>query len=264
LPLLTGNGQFYILALSQNEVRLFHCTRDSVEEIESPDLPKNIDETLKYDDLEKQLQYHTRTSSARGKRDAMYHGHGVGTDDSKDRILRFFQQVDKGLQQVIGRRDTPIVLAAVDYLLPIYQEATDFPYVLNEGVPGNPEGRSPKELLRDAWEIVEPHFTREMEDHTDRYNELIGTGKASNQMEVVVRAAYQGRVDALFVPVGIQVWGNFNSNTNKVTFMESGDAASVDLLDFAATHTILQGGTVYAVKPEAVPNGTQVAATFRY
>jgi hypothetical protein len=38
-PLLTGDGHFYILALSQNEVRLLEATRHSVGEIEVEQLP---------------------------------------------------------------------------------------------------------------------------------------------------------------------------------------------------------------------------------
>ncbi len=34
LPLFTGDGQFYILALSQNKVRLLNGTRDSVSEVD--------------------------------------------------------------------------------------------------------------------------------------------------------------------------------------------------------------------------------------
>jgi len=45
------------------------------------DTPRKIEDILKYDDPEKQLQYHTGTSSGKGKRSAIFHGHGVGTDD---------------------------------------------------------------------------------------------------------------------------------------------------------------------------------------
>lgn len=37
-----------------------------------------------------------------------------------------------------------------------------------------------------------------------------------------------------------------------------------DMLDFAAIHTLLNGGKVYAVKPDQVPNGAPAAAIFRY
>jgi hypothetical protein len=37
-----------------------------------------------------------------------------------------------------------------------------------------------------------------------------------------------------------------------------------DMLDFAAIHTLLNGGTVYAVEPEKVPDEAPAAAIFRY
>jgi hypothetical protein len=35
-------------------------------------------------------------------------------------------------------------------------------------------------------------------------------------------------------------------------------------MDFAALHTLLNGGTVYAVAPEQVPGNAPVAAVLRY
>ena len=37
-----------------------------------------------------------------------------------------------------------------------------------------------------------------------------------------------------------------------------------DMLDFAAIHTLLNGGTVYTVEPEEVPDEALAAAIFRY
>jgi hypothetical protein len=37
-----------------------------------------------------------------------------------------------------------------------------------------------------------------------------------------------------------------------------------DLLDLAAIQSILNGGTVYAVEPEQVPDHAPLAAVFRY
>jgi hypothetical protein len=37
-----------------------------------------------------------------------------------------------------------------------------------------------------------------------------------------------------------------------------------DLLDSAAVHTFLNGGTVYAVEPVEVPDEATLAAVFRY
>jgi Bacterial archaeo-eukaryotic release factor family 7 len=87
LHLFTNDVRFYILALSQNEVRLFQGTRHGISEIEPEGVPGSMKEALKYDEPEKQLQYHTRTPGGTGQRAAIFHGHGVGIDDAKDNIL---------------------------------------------------------------------------------------------------------------------------------------------------------------------------------
>lgn len=99
LPLLTGDGQFYILAL-KNQVRLFQGTRYSVSEIELENVPQSIAEALKYDDAEKQLQFHTGTSQG-GERAGMFHGQGAGNDEQKDNLLRYFRKVDAGLEELL-------------------------------------------------------------------------------------------------------------------------------------------------------------------
>jgi len=59
LPLLSGDGRFYILALSQNKVRLLQGTHYSVNEVPLTDVPKNLAETLRDDDSWKGLQMHS-------------------------------------------------------------------------------------------------------------------------------------------------------------------------------------------------------------
>ncbi|MBD0361532.1 MAG: hypothetical protein ICV55_01900, partial [Coleofasciculus sp. C3-bin4] len=41
LPVLTGDGRYYVLALSQQDIRLLECTRSSVREIQLEDVPKS-------------------------------------------------------------------------------------------------------------------------------------------------------------------------------------------------------------------------------
>lgn len=50
LPLLQGEGRFYILAVSQDSVRLFEGTRQSVHQIADDRLPKNMREALNIDE----------------------------------------------------------------------------------------------------------------------------------------------------------------------------------------------------------------------
>ena len=264
LPLLTGDGRFYLLALSRNQVRLFQCTKYSVSRIELEGVPTSLDEALKYDETEKQLQFHTRTAGGAGRRPAMFHGHGAGTEETKDRILRFFQEIDKGLQNLLSEDNIPMVIASVDYLAPIFKQATSYPHILEANISGAPKEISPQDLHSKAVEIVTPYFERETKDRLATYRELIGTDKTSSDLEEVVKAAFHGRVDVLFVPLGVQRWGNFNPANDKVRLLAADVPGAIDLLDFAAAQTLLNSGAVYALQPEEMPHNSAIAALFRY
>jgi hypothetical protein len=261
---LLGGGEFYILALSQNEVKFFQASRFSISELEVEGMPGSLAEALKYDDPQKQLQFHTGTQKTTGERAAIFHGHGVGIDDSKSNLLRFFQQVDRGLHPTLREEQAPLVLAGVDYLLPIYQEANSYGNLLDSGLPGNPEGLSPAELHQRAWTLVQPHFQQIREDAAAKYRQLAGTGKASHDLKEIVPAAYHGRIESLFVAVSLQAWGFFDPATSGIRLVEQEEPGSEDLMDFAAIQTLMQGGQVFSLEAGEVPDGPPAAAVFRY
>jgi hypothetical protein len=266
-PLLTflGGDEFFVLALSQNAVRLFEGSRFGLSAIDDLEgMPKSLADALKYDELIKQVQFRTGigVGGARGERAAMFHGQSA--DDAKDRILRYFRQIDQGLQDFLREEQAPLVLAGVEYLLPIYKEANTYQHLLGEGVTGNPEGVSSEDLHRQAWALVEPYFKREQEQAAARYRQLAGTGRTANDPREIVPAAYHGRVECLFVAVGRQQWGDYDPATGEVLVHPEAQPGSFDILDLAATQTLLHGGAVYAAEPAEVPEEALLAAIFRY
>jgi hypothetical protein len=217
-----------------------------------------------YDDPEKQLQFHTRTPTVGGGRAAIFHGHGAGTDDAKNNILRYFQQVDQGLREILREERGPLILAGVDYLFPIYREANSYSHLMNTGIAGNPEGWKAEELHAQAWKIVESHFLKAQEDVLAQYEQLKGSGRTSNDLKAIVQGAYEGMIDTLFVAAGIQRWGCYDSGMRTVHLHPHAEPGDEDLIDFAAVHTIFNRGTVYPMKPEDVPDRGAVAGIFRY
>lgn len=264
LPMFTANGHYYVLALSQNDVRLYHCTRHTVSTVDLKDVPRSLSEALKYDDPERRLQFRSMPSAGGGAGTALFHGHGPGYEDTKTDIQRYFQQVERGLSSLLKKEAAPLVLAGVDYLHSIYRDVNTYPGLVNKGLMGNPEGLSGQELRDRAWEQVEPLLTKEMEEAAGRYRQLLGTGLASGDLAAIVPAAHQGRVDTLFVGVGVQQWGRFDPQRRVVEVHEKAEPGDEDLLDFVAVHTLLNSGKVYAPAPGDVPGGTSAAAVFRY
>ena len=266
LPFFTNNGRYYILAISQDQVRLFEGTRYSVQQMDLPQgTPGSLEEALQFDDQEKQLQFHTGTAQG-GMRAGMFHGHGQGDEVQKERIERYLNLVDAGLKPWYNRLQAPFVLAGVDYLLPIYRKVSEYKNVLPEGVTGNPENLRAEELQAQVWPLVEPYFRQELETVIEQYHQLAGSGKAAHDLTEVVPAAYFGRVDSMIVAVDVQVWGEFDAATGvlKRHAAEKQSESDIALLDAAAMQTLLNGGGVYGLPLAEMPADSPVAAVFRY
>lgn len=268
LPLLSKNGHFYVLALSQKRVRLLEGSYYSLDEIDLGDMPTGMREALVFDDPEKQLQFHTGTSTPGrgGTRPAIFHGQGVSEDDAKTDLLRYFQQVDKGLMAMLGDERSPLVLAGVDYLLPIYQQANNYPNLVKEGIFGNPDDLTATQMHKQAWKIVEPILNTDQHEALSHYQELSGSGSklASNSINSIIPAAHFGRVDTLFVTLGTQVWGNFDASKNILEQHQNFLPGDQDLLNMAAVQTLLNSGVVYALENSMMPDHDPLAAVFRY
>ncbi|MFZ6028646.1 MAG: hypothetical protein ACOYYS_13090 [Chloroflexota bacterium] len=269
LQLLNGDGKFYLLALSQNQARLLVGDRFHIEEVELADTPTSLKEALRFDDPEPQLQFHTGTAGPgkTGERQAMFHGHGGIDDAAKNRLLRYFQKLDRGLMDLLNRdgERAPLVFAGVDYLFPIYQEANEYRYLVEEPLTGNPDDLRPAELHRHAWKLVEPFFQQALPQALERYRALQGAGNAlaANRLEAIVPAAHHGQVEILFVARQKQVWGTYAQVRTAIDVHPEFQAGDVDLLDLAAIQTLLNGGKVYPLPPERMPEA-DVAAIYRF
>ncbi|MGZ3643896.1 MAG: baeRF7 domain-containing protein [Ktedonobacteraceae bacterium] len=269
LPFLATGGHFYILALSQNMIRLLEGTRFDIQELKLPEtVPANLAEALKYEEAENEVSFYSSSSGAivgkGGRKAAIFYGQGVGHDDSKDHLLRYFQQIDRGLHELLRDEHAPLVLAGVEYLLPIYQQANTYPYLLHQGVPGNPDKLSSDALHAKAWEVVAPYFQQVQENTSAQYSDNVGTAQTSNDIREIMPAAYYGQIGSLFVAIDQELWGHFDPASNTIHVHKEARFRDDDLLDEAATQTILHGGSVYAVEQSKIPGETALAAVFRY
>jgi hypothetical protein len=262
--LLAEDRPFYVLAISLKNIRLISATRHHAEEMELPGVPHSLTEAL--GDLTRQYSQFQAGSAKSVHRSPVYHGHGTGEDNLKAEIVQFFNLADKELVKHVDR-NAPVVLAGVEYLLPRYKETTELLHVLDEGLTGNAEGLSPEELRDKAWEIVEPVLTADRRKAAERYGDLLGTGRAASRYDEILPAAHDGRIDTLFVARGVRLWGTYDLEARTARLQEDQDAQQTggeDLLDLAAIQTFQNGGQVYAVPQQDVPDGQAMAAIFRY
>lgn len=266
LSILGDLSQYYVLALNLSGVKLYESSRFEMKEVDLENAPDSIEEALKYDDPERTVQFHTGTSGRGGTRSAVYHGQGVGTDASrrKKNILRYFHQVNEALHQKIKGETIPLVLAGVEYLVPIYKEANSYPHIMEEWVEVNPESIPGEELHQRSLEVIKPHLQKAKKEAIEKYERLAKTDKASDDLKDVALASGFGKVEFSFTASDVQKWGVIDLDNNKVEIHDKWQYGDTDLFDYIAAETFLHGGTTYVVESDKIPGDKDVAAVYRY
>jgi hypothetical protein len=263
LPMFTGDGSFYVLALELEEVKLYEQTRHSIAEVVVDDLiPSRMEDRVGYDYEPKSLQYKSQ-ADAQGR--AMYHGHAEGDRDRKNEIARYFRAIDKGLMTLLKDDNVPMIVASQDYLFSIYKEENSYQYLLDDPINCN-LSETDKFLLHEmAWEKVAPIFDEERKEKVETFKQYDGTGRTSSEIEQVVPAALEGKIDTLFVQNNADIWGIYDPEKRHVRVDEEPLPSSVSLLNKAAIKIFLNGGKVYLLEKDEMPNpNSKVNALYRY
>ncbi len=261
LPLLTDNGQFYILALQQKHIGLIYGTRDTIRPIHLDDAPRDIHEAL--GEVMSDPGPHGRLL------DVGDHHEKFGAYDpsykEKDRILRYYRVVNGIIHKYLANGQAPLILAGVEYHRSIYCEANTYPHLLDQGVDQNVEHLPAEELHRLAWEIVAPVFRQAREHAIERFRQNVKKRLTADQLAAILEAAHSGRVETLFVKDGDRRFGTFDPRTMHLEESNEQVPGSADLIDEAAAQTIVNGGTVYVLRPEEIPGLPAIpSAMLRY
>lgn len=249
LPLLTINSRFWLLALSQKNLRLFRCTRHSYREVELASAPTSLDAALRFDDLEKQMS--------------------PGGDDAERReaLARYLQAVEAGVRDVLRDSQSPLLLAGVEHVVAKYREVNTYPHLVDAAVLGSTDDKNKhvSKLHEAAWEKLEPLLKKARGEAADLYRQYKGQGKERVSADIgqVLAAAFGGRVETLFISRRRQVWGEFDPTSQELALAEGEGNGAVDLLDLAAGQTLLSNGRVYA-SDEALPDDSPIAALYRW
>jgi hypothetical protein len=268
LPLFSGDGVFFVLALSQNEIRLLQGTRYKVSQVELGTLPDSLSRILKPEDREPNLDWYVPSGGVGrpGRKAAIFYGTGAERGDDRMKLVDYLREVDNGLRGFLQPEQAPLVLAGVSYLHSLYREVSSYPYIAEIGIPGNPERMSLDELHTEAWPIVRPYFQQIRQAAKQRYRQLSGQGShlVSDDLDTILPAALHRRVESLFVTVGAQQWGEFDPVSARIVQHEAYRPGYEDLLDRAAVLTLLSNGAVFAVSKDQVPGHSLAATILRY
>jgi hypothetical protein len=268
LELLSVDGHFFVLALSKKHTRFLYCTRYGSRRLEVRNMPPSLEHTLRFDERSKDAEFQDNQSGPRGRpgpqTQVLMNGMGGEKDRSLNDLTRYFHEIDDALQPILRNEQAPLVLASVAYEHGLYHDINRYSNVTDEFIQGNPELLRDDQLRESGWQIAQPVFLRARETAIATLGEALGHRQGSTDIRELVRAAQDGVIDYLFVPIGVSVYGQFDEATRDVEVHAERQPGDEDLLDLASLGVLASGGVVWAMQPEEMPARANMAATLRY
>lgn len=264
LPHIETHGHYWLLFISQKAVRLYSGTRHGLAAMPVSDMPTSLAEALRWDDFEKaSLQFHGAVGPGGGRTmRPLYHGNK--DPDIKNELARFFRKIDQALSERLRDSDAPLVLAGVDYLIPLYRDVNSYPHLVHEAVAGNADIVPLPELHRQALAAMRRLAHTESRLLADRVEEAWGSPRTTPDPETIVPAAFTGRIDTLMLSGAERWWGRYDADASRAVLHRTPSEGDEDLLDLAALQTLENGGSVVNMPAEDMPRGHSAVALLRY
>lgn len=263
LPAISNTEEFYLLVLSKHDAKFYQGNAFGLQRIEVEGLPNGMDDVVHFEEKEDQQLFRQGGKGSTGS--ANFHGHGEGQLDDKANLGIYFQEVDKTLfTEVLHDKNVPLVLAGVEYLIPIYKDLSKYKFIAEEAITGNQEHESLNNLLVKTREILVPYFKQRTKKALQNYYNQIATPLTSSMPEKVIPASHYAQISDLFICKDAHLWGTFNEAENKLEIHNEKQNGDECLLNQAAAKAYTNGGAVYVLEKEQMPKESIIAAFMRY
>jgi len=266
VPLMLSKEYFYLLVISKQCAKLFKADSYGMQ-IVPVELPQSIEDVKRISGLDST----TFRSGESGRRapsasqPGNVHGAAGGNPNGKDNMLVYFEAVDDILwDKVFKTENAPLLLAGVEYEIPIYRSAADYHNVWPEALTGNRDRQETNSLYKDAMEVMKPYFEQRVNKALQTYMNNSANGATSSIAADVIPAAYYSQFGTLFVTKGEHIWGTFDEMANELVFHDTPEEGGEDLIDNAVVKTLANGGEVFLLEKERMPADCQIAALMRF
>lgn len=259
--------RYHVLGLTLNEIELYEGNRHSVEKLDLPDdFPKTMVEALGEELTDDHLTVASYGGNTGGDNAGMHHGHGSKKDQVEIDAQRFFRVVADSVYENYSKPSgLPLVLAALAEHHSLFQKVNKNPFLLSNGISGNPKS-IPKDQLKDrSWKVIEPEYLKKLNQYAETFNQAKANGRGTDDHKEAAEAAMAGKIDILLVEADRIIKTPITSLVGDKAENESSKSTMVDdLLDDMGELVTKMGGKVVVMPPERMPVDTGLAAIYRY
>ena len=245
-------AHFMLLKVSKKNVEAFRCTGLHAEPVKLPHgVPETLEEALAFKPPDHDLENRSSAGPSSGAIHGVRFGTGSARETQSTYLADFYKAVDRGVRELLGASEMPLVLAGVNEETIMYRMINRYPNLLAASVQGSQYESLEKDTLRHAWSIVRSgcaeRALRAFEESKDR----VAPARFSTNLSDILRSAADGRVESLYIDESAQRNG-------------PGKWGEEDLLNIAAVETMLHGGQAFALPGGRMPEGAAAAAILRF
>jgi hypothetical protein len=248
LRAITVPQSAFVLALAQNSVRVVEVSADMPAfEVKVEGMPKDA-------------------ASAAGKasiKDRSPSGRVQGSEGMKVRLAQYARKVDQALRDILGGRETPLILAATEPLLSTYRAVQSYSHLATTALSANPEALSDAELAAAARSILDELFREEIAAIRLLFEQRESQRRTTTDVVQAARAVTYGAVQTLLVDIDAVLPGMVDDE-GIVTFADDPGSMSYGIIDEVARRALLTGARVLGVREADIPGAGSLAAILRY
>ena len=213
LPAISPDLHFFVLAISRNQVRLIKATSHGHDRVDVPGLPSGMEQGLNLQTADRGEQVHSGGMRGDlGKEAAVFHGQGGHRDTVKDEFVEYSQLINESLRPILRETTWPLILAGVDSETPVVRKELDYPHITRQVLHGAFDYFKDGQLYERALPIAQNYYGMMRQDALNKYRTLSDRILASEDIDEILPAACEGKIDTLFVNCDAEVFGRFNSN----------------------------------------------------
>lgn len=262
LRYLESNQHYFVLLLSQNHVGFLKGSADGIVPVTLEGFPHSMAEALGKEERERSVHYHF---GARGGANPIYGGGGKADSSRDEDLARFCRVVDQALWSVLRDEKAPLILAAPVRDAALFRSLTRYPHVVPEFLGADLGKATLPEIHARAWPLVQKLASEREREILGRYDRLVSSARAIDEVRAIAQFAIQGRVRDLLLERDVNLWGRMDPKTGDVAlFGARQDEREEDILDDIAEAVLLRGGDVWSLEQGRMPTKSPVAATLRW
>jgi hypothetical protein len=244
LSLMARDQEVYVLALSQKHTRLLRFANRRAEEVPLPErTPRSLQDWMQTSTPDHVMENRATAGPGSGSSKGVMFGTNSDDDREPEYLSHFFKAVDKGVHEVLKNGSAPLILAGVEFELPLYRRENSYTHLVEQAIHGAPDGMGHGELEKRVLELTDTRFSAPLQKILNEFEGYRNKSHVMFSPHQVLQASKEGRVRTLLI---------------------HGNAPQDEKFNIAAIETLNHKGEAYEVPPGEMPEGAAIAAVLRY